>query len=104
VDEWIEDFGGHAPSYGYLCTVPAHYFKIDSALVGAAPTDRVARAMISAIVRMAGDLGVQTVAESVELDAELQAVRSLGVDYAQGFLLGRPSSLSGCDFEEGRRN
>jgi EAL domain-containing protein (putative c-di-GMP-specific phosphodiesterase class I) len=100
----LDDFGGHAPSYGYLRTVPAHYFKIDSALVGAAPTDRVARAMISAIVRMAGDLGVQTVAESVELDVELQAVRSLGVDYAQGFLLGRPSSLSGYDFEGRRQN
>jgi EAL domain-containing protein (putative c-di-GMP-specific phosphodiesterase class I) len=100
----LDDFGGHASSYGYLRTVPAHYFKIDSALVGAAPTDRVARAMIAAIVRMAGDLGVQTVAESVELDTELQAVRSLGVDYAQGFLLGRPSSLSDYDFELGARN
>lgn len=97
----LDDFGGHAPSYGYLRTVPAHYFKIDGALVGAAPTDRVARAMISAIVRMAGDLGVQTVAESVELDAELQAVRSLGVDYAQGYLLGRPRSLTGYDFDGG---
>ncbi len=100
----LDDFGGHAPSYEYLRTVPAHYFKIDSALVGAAPTDRVARAMISAIVRMAGDLGVQTVAESVELDAELQAVRSLGVDFAQGFLLGKPRSLTGYDFEMGTRN
>jgi EAL domain-containing protein (putative c-di-GMP-specific phosphodiesterase class I) len=97
----LDDFGGHAPSYGYLRTVPAHYFKIDSALVGAAPTDRVARAMISAIVRMAADLGVQTVAESVESDSELQAVRSLGVDYAQGFLMGKPRSLTGYDFERG---
>jgi EAL domain-containing protein (putative c-di-GMP-specific phosphodiesterase class I) len=97
----LDDFGGHAASYEYLRSVPAHYFKIDSALVGAAPTDRVARAMISAIVRMAGDLGVQTVAESVELDAELQAVRSLGVDYAQGFLLGRPRSLADYDFAGG---
>ncbi len=95
----LDDFGGHGSSYGYLRSVPAHYFKIDSALVGAAPTDRVARAMISAIVRMAGDLGVQTVAESVELDEELQAVRSLGVDFAQGFLLGKPRSLAGYDFE-----
>jgi EAL domain-containing protein (putative c-di-GMP-specific phosphodiesterase class I) len=95
----LDDFGGHAPSYGYLRTVPAHYFKIDSALVEAAPTDRVARAMISAIVRMAGDLGIQTVAESVELDTELQAVRSLGVDYAQGFLLGRPKSITDFDFK-----
>jgi EAL domain-containing protein (putative c-di-GMP-specific phosphodiesterase class I) len=95
----LDDFGGHGTAYGYLRSVPAHYFKIDSALVGAAPTDRVARAMISAIVRMAGDLGVQTVAESVELDEELQAVRSLGVDYAQGFLLGKPRSLAGYDFK-----
>jgi EAL domain-containing protein (putative c-di-GMP-specific phosphodiesterase class I) len=97
----LDDFGGHASSYGYLRTIPAHYFKIDSALVGASPTDRVARAMISAIVRMAADLGIQTVAESVELDAELQAVRSLGVDYAQGFLLGKPRSLTGYDFGGG---
>jgi EAL domain-containing protein (putative c-di-GMP-specific phosphodiesterase class I) len=55
--------------------------------------------MISAIVRMAGDLGIQTVAESVELDTELQAVRSLGVDYAQGFLLGRPQSIADFDFK-----
>jgi len=95
----LDDFRGEESSYGYLRSVPAHYFKIDSALVGAAPTDRMARAMISAIVRMAADLGVQTVAESVELDEELQAVRSLGVDFAQGFLLGKPRSLTGYDFE-----
>jgi EAL domain-containing protein (putative c-di-GMP-specific phosphodiesterase class I) len=64
----------------------------------AAPTDRIARAVISSIVRMASDLGVQTVAESVESDTELAAVRALGVDYAQGYLMGRPRSLSGYDF------
>jgi EAL domain-containing protein (putative c-di-GMP-specific phosphodiesterase class I) len=94
----LDDFGANPPSYGYLRSVPAHYFKIDSSLVGAAPTDRVARAMISAIVRMAEDLGVQTVAESVELDVQLQAVRALGVDYAQGYLLGKPIALLGYDF------
>jgi EAL domain-containing protein (putative c-di-GMP-specific phosphodiesterase class I) len=100
----LDDFGANSPAYGYLRSIPAHYFKIDSSLVGAAPTDRVARAMISAIVRMAGDLGVQTVAESVESDIELQAVRSLGVDYAQGYLLGRPKSLTGFDFSAGAVN
>jgi EAL domain-containing protein (putative c-di-GMP-specific phosphodiesterase class I) len=100
----LDDFGANPPSYGYLRSVPAHYFKIDSSLVGAAPTDRVARAMISAIVRMAADLGVQTVAESVELDTQLQAMRSLGVDFAQGYLLGRPSSLIDYDFAARRDN
>jgi EAL domain-containing protein (putative c-di-GMP-specific phosphodiesterase class I) len=100
----LDDFGANPPSYGYLRSVPAHYFKIDSSLVEAAPTDRVARAMISAIVRMASDLGVQTVAESVESDVELQAVRSLGVDFAQGYLLGKPKSLTGYDFTAGAVN
>ena len=94
----LDDFGANAPSYGYLRSIPAHYFKIDSSLVGAAPNDRVARAVISSIVRMAGDLGVQTVAESVESDSELQAMRALGVDFAQGFLMGRPQSLTGYRF------
>jgi EAL domain-containing protein (putative c-di-GMP-specific phosphodiesterase class I) len=94
----LDDFGGNATSYGYLRSIPANFFKIDGALVLAAPTDRVARAVISSIVRMASDLGVQTVAESVESDTELAAVRELGVDYAQGFLLGRPQSLAGYDF------
>jgi EAL domain-containing protein (putative c-di-GMP-specific phosphodiesterase class I) len=100
----LDDFGANAPSYGYLRSVPAHYFKIDASLVVAAPTDRVARAVISSIVRMASDLGVQTVAESVESDTELQAVRALGVDYAQGFLLGRPQSLTGYDFRPAETN
>jgi EAL domain-containing protein (putative c-di-GMP-specific phosphodiesterase class I) len=97
----LDDFGGNATSYGYLRTVPANYFKIDGSLVVAAPTDRVARAVISSIVKMANDLGVQTVAESVESATELEAVRELGVNYAQGYLFGRPRSLVGYDFSAG---
>jgi EAL domain-containing protein (putative c-di-GMP-specific phosphodiesterase class I) len=100
----LDDFGANAPSYGYLRSIPANYFKIDGSLVVAAPTDRVARAVISSIVRMASDLGIQTVAESVESDLELKAVRDLGVDFAQGFLMGKPRSLSGYDFPAGEAN
>jgi EAL domain-containing protein (putative c-di-GMP-specific phosphodiesterase class I) len=100
----LDDFGANPPSYGYLRSIPAHYFKIDHSLIEAAPTDKVARAMISAIVRMASDLGVQTVAEAVESEVELQAVRSLGVDYAQGYFLGKPKSLTGYDFALGAVN
>ena len=53
---------------------------------------------------MAGDLGVRTVAEAVESDTELQAMRSLGVDYAQGYLVGRPQSLAGYRFSHGEVN
>jgi len=60
--------------------------------------------MISAIVRMASDLGVQTVAESVESDMELQAVRSLASTMRKGYLLGKPKSLTGYDFATGQIN
>jgi EAL domain-containing protein (putative c-di-GMP-specific phosphodiesterase class I) len=100
----LDDFGANPPAYGYLRSIPAHYFKIDHSLIEAAPTDKVARAMISAIVCMANDLGVQTVAEAVESEVELQAVRSLGVDYAQGYFLGKPKSLTGYDFALGAVN
>jgi EAL domain-containing protein (putative c-di-GMP-specific phosphodiesterase class I) len=96
----LDDFGGTATSYGYLRSVPADYFKIDGSLVVAAPTDKVAWAVISSIVKVASDLGVRTVAESVESATELAAVRELGVDYAQGYLFGRPRSLVGYDFSD----
>ena len=86
----LDDFGANAPSYGYLRTVPAHYFKIDCSLVGAAPTDRVARAMISAIVRMAERSRRANGGRIGGIGLQLQAVRALGVDYAQGFLMGKP--------------
>jgi EAL domain-containing protein (putative c-di-GMP-specific phosphodiesterase class I) len=47
---------------------------------------------------------VQTVAEAVELDTELQAMRSLGVDFAQGYLMDRPQSLIGYRFAHAEAN
>jgi EAL domain-containing protein (putative c-di-GMP-specific phosphodiesterase class I) len=94
----LDDFGGHSSSFAYLRSVPAHYFKIDGALVEAAAGDRIARATILGIVKMAENLGVHTVAEAVEDDEQLDTMRSLGVDYAQGYLLGRPESLNSYTF------
>lgn len=95
----LDHFGATSPGFAYLRDVPANYFKIDGSLVTAAPGDRVATAMISGIVQMASALGVQTMAGCVESDAELDALRTLGVDYVQGHLLGRPEALAGYAFE-----
>ena len=64
----LDDFGAIHPHTGTCARCRRITSRSTARLVGAAPTDKVARAMISAIVRMAGDLGIQTVAESVELD------------------------------------
>ena len=100
----LGDFGADASHPGYLRRVPVRYFKISSALVTAAPNDRIANAMMSSIVHMAGRLGIKTVAERVESDSELETARELGVDFAQGYLVGRPRSLCDHDFRRAATN
>ena len=96
----IDDFGSNDLAFSYLRGCPAQFLKIDRILVSSAHRDRVAGAVVSGIVRMAEVLGARTVAESIESPDELAAMRALGVDFAQGFLLGHPAALSGVDFVE----
>ncbi len=98
----IDDFGSSDLAFSYLRACPAQFLKIDRILVSCAHRDRVAGAVVSAIVRMAEVLGARTVAESIESADELAAMRALGVDFAQGFLLGHPAALSGVNFAEAR--
>jgi EAL domain-containing protein (putative c-di-GMP-specific phosphodiesterase class I) len=98
----IDNFGRGDLAYGYLRGCPAQYLKIDRSLVGAAHRDRIAGAVVSGIVRMAEALGAKTVAEAIESAVELATMRALGVDFAQGFLLGQPAALHGIDFAAAR--
>ena len=99
----LDDFGRLSASPDYLRHVHTDYFKIDAALTRVAASDRVARATIAAIVRMAESLGITTVAEAVEETAQLEAVRELGVQYAQGYLLGMPQALDEFEFKRQSR-
>ena len=51
------------------------------------------RAMVEAVNQLAHRMGIQTVAEYAETPACIQVLREIGVDYAQGFALGRPEAL-----------
>ena len=65
--------------------------KIDGALIhDIAETER-SRMMIGHLVEMCGAMGLKTVAEMVETPAQAEAIKTLGVDYAQGWLYGRPT-------------
>jgi EAL domain-containing protein (putative c-di-GMP-specific phosphodiesterase class I) len=68
--------------------------KIDGSFVRDILTDRNSQATVRAIVELAKGLGIQTVAEYVESDQIAREVRTLGVDYGQGFALGKPVPLS----------
>jgi len=76
-----------------LKTLPATCLKIDGTFVRDVVGDDRAQAMLSAIVRLAQAMGLRTVAECVESDAIRDIVRQLGVEFGQGFSIGRPAPL-----------
>jgi EAL domain-containing protein (putative c-di-GMP-specific phosphodiesterase class I) len=98
----LDDFGAEPRGSEQLRHLPAHCVKIDHALVAAAQTDEAAQTTISGIVRAAADLGMTTIVEAVESDEELTLSRALGIEFAQGFLLGKPEALESFDFAAAR--
>jgi diguanylate cyclase (GGDEF)-like protein/PAS domain S-box-containing protein len=88
----LDDFGTGFGSFYYLKHLPAEFLKIDGDFV-AGPRSRTDELVIEAIVGIAKGLGKRTIAEHVEDEATLEAVRAAGVDFAQGFHIGRPLPL-----------
>jgi EAL domain-containing protein (putative c-di-GMP-specific phosphodiesterase class I) len=86
----LDDFGRGLSSLTYLKSLPVSYLKIDGGLVRDLVGNQRSQAMVTAIVQLARAMNLQTTAECVENEAILAAVGQLGVDYAQGFAIGRP--------------
>lgn len=89
----LDDFGIGMSSFSYLKSLPVDYVKIDGEFVKNILDDKVSLAMTEAIIRVAGVMGIQTVAEYVENIAILEKLREIGVSYAQGYGISEPISL-----------
>ena len=89
----LDDFGAGYGSFHYLKHLPFDIVKIDGEFVSECATDSADRAIISSVVSLAAELGKQTVAEFVADQETLEVVRSLGVDLAQGYHIGRPVTV-----------
>ena len=90
----LDDFGSGLSSFAYLKSLPVDYLKIDGVFVRDIATNAINRAMVKAINEVGHVMGIRTVAEYVEDDAVLAVVRTLGVDYAQGYAVGHARPLS----------
>jgi diguanylate cyclase (GGDEF)-like protein/PAS domain S-box-containing protein len=86
----IDDFGTGYSSLSYLQRFPLDILKIDQSFVETLGVEAGGDEIVSAVIDLAHALGLKVVAEGVETTAQLQILRSLGCDLAQGFLFSRP--------------
>jgi EAL domain-containing protein (putative c-di-GMP-specific phosphodiesterase class I) len=86
----IDDFGTGYSSLGYLKHYPIDKLKIDRSFVADVNTDSDDVAITTAIIQMARSLKLQTVAEGVETQAQMDTLRRMGCDNFQGFLISHP--------------
>lgn len=86
----LDDFGTGHTALAYLRQFAVDSLKIDIAFVRDLPDSQAALSIARAIVALARGLGLETIAEGVETEAQAETLRELGVDVGQGFLFGRP--------------
>ncbi len=89
----LDDFGVGFSSFYMLKQLPVDYLKIDGSFVRDMDTDLEDQHLVRAIAQMAAALGKQTIAEFVTHAAAIPLLREFGVNYAQGYLYGRPGPL-----------
>ncbi len=87
----LDDFGSGMSSFGYLKNLPVDYLKLDGIFIQNIVDDTVDRIMVNSIHHIAQAMGLKTIAEFVENDAIVDVVSEIGIDYAQGYGIDKPS-------------
>lgn len=90
----LDDFGSGLSSFNYLKNLPIDYLKIDGSFIVDILKDPIDKAMVDAIVRLGHVLQVKVIAEWVENEETLKLLHSMGLDYVQGYHLGRPTEVN----------
>jgi len=90
----LDDFGTGANSLKNLTNLPVDRVKIDGSFVSDILTNPQSAAIVRAIVTLAGDLGIDTVAEYAETEQIIERLRELGVEYAQGYGVEKPRAVA----------
>jgi len=87
----IDDFGSGFSNFSYMIEMNPDYIKIDGSLIKDIDKDKNAQIIVETIVSFAQKLGIKTIAEYVHSSTVLSCVKSLGIDYSQGFYIDKPS-------------
>jgi EAL domain-containing protein (putative c-di-GMP-specific phosphodiesterase class I) len=89
----LNDFGIEYPSLHYLKNAPVDYVKIDGSLIRQIDKNNDDKIFVKALTEVAQAFGKKTVAEYVESEAILTILREFGIDYAQGYHIGKPEAM-----------
>ena len=89
----LDDFGSGVGSFSNLKNLPLDYLKIDGTFMRNLARDAVNQAMVAAMIKLARTLNFKVIAEQVEDAAAVDVARRMGVDYLQGYAIGRPQPL-----------
>ena len=89
----LDDFGSGYSNFAHILKLPIDYIKIDASLISTINTDTSSRIMVETIVELAHRLKIETIAEYVSSKEILDIIKEIGVDYAQGFYIGKPERI-----------
>lgn len=90
----LDDFGSGLSSFGYLKNMPIDIIKIDGQFVREIVNNKIDRQMVLSIKQLGEVMGIKTVAEFVENQEILEELIEIGIDYAQGYYLGKPAPVA----------
>ena len=90
----LDDFGSGLSSFAYLRTLDVDYLKIDGMFVKNIEEDLIDRAMVKSINEIGSLMGKKVIAEFVENDQILSLLKDIGVDYVQGYGIGKPQPFT----------
>jgi diguanylate cyclase (GGDEF)-like protein/PAS domain S-box-containing protein len=89
----LDDFGSGLGAFSNLKTLALDYLKIDGSFMRNIARDAVNQAMVTAMIKLARTLGFKTIAEQVEDASSMEAARKMGIDFIQGYIIGRPQPM-----------
>ena len=89
----LDDFGSGYSNFSHILKFPIHYIKIDATLISDIDRNDHSKVMVETIVALAKKLNVYTIAEFVASREILDTIKEVGVDYAQGYYLGKPAPI-----------
>jgi EAL domain-containing protein (putative c-di-GMP-specific phosphodiesterase class I) len=89
----VDDTGAGYAGLHRILTLCPHILKLDTTLTRGIDIDPIRRALATALVTFAGEIGASIIAEGIETPEELTMLRQIGISWAQGYHLGRPGPL-----------